>query len=225
MPRLRRAPPATEWRGMNHRTRTIRGIAAVGALVLAGGSLAACGDDDSGDEEESGQESAAEVTISDPWARTGTAGGNSAAYMEITGGTEASVLVAASASADVAAEVQIHETTSAGGSDDMSAGDTEGAEGPDDTSGDDMGDDTDMSGEDMEGMEDSEGDSGSGMMTMQEVSEIEIPAGETVSLEPGGYHVMLLDLASDLAVGDSIEVTLTFGGGYTETVTAEVRES
>lgn len=246
---------------MNRHTRTFRGIAAAGALLLAGGTLAACGDDDSDAEEESGQESASEVSISEPWARTGTAGGNTAVYMEITGGTEPSDLVAASVSPDVAAEAQIHETVAADGmaddtsgddagdmsGDDMSGGEmgdmsgeeSEGEMGTDDTSGEmtddtsgEMTDDTsgemtdDTSGE-MDGMDGMDGDDGgqSGMMTMQEVSAIAIPAGETVSLEPGGFHVMLLDLAADLEVGDSIEVTLSFSNGYEETVTAEVRES
>jgi copper(I)-binding protein len=225
---------------MNRHTRTFRGVAAAGALLLAGGTLAACGDDDSDTEEESGQESASEVSISEPWARTGTAGGNTAVYMEITGGTEQSDLVAASVSPDVAAEAQIHETMAADGmagdssgddAGDMSGDESEGEMGTDDTSGE-MTDDTsgemtdDTSGE-MDGMDGMDGDDGgqSGMMTMQEVSAIAIPAGETVSLEPGGFHVMLLDLAADLEVGDSIEVTLSFSNGYEETVTAEVRES
>ncbi|MGA0862526.1 MAG: copper chaperone PCu(A)C [Ilumatobacteraceae bacterium] len=49
-----------------------------------------------------------------------------------------------------------------------------------------------------------------GSMTMQQVEKIVLPAGETVSLKPGGYHVMLLGLAKPLAVGDTVPVTLTF---------------
>jgi hypothetical protein len=49
-----------------------------------------------------------------------------------------------------------------------------------------------------------------GSMTMQQVDKIMLPAGETVSLEPGGYHVMLMGLAKPLEVGDTIAVTLTF---------------
>ena len=227
---------------MNRHTRTFRGIAAAGALLLAGGTLAACGDDDSDADEESGQESASEVSISEPWARMGTAGGNTAVYMEITGGTQPSDLVAASVSTDVAAEAQIHETMAADGMADDTSGDDAGDMSGDDMSGGEMGD---MSGEESEGemgtddtsgemsddtsgeMDGMDGDDGgqSGMMTMQEVSAIAIPAGETVSLEPGGFHIMLLDLAADLEVGNSIEVTLSFSNGYEETVTAEVRES
>lgn len=39
---------------------------------------------------------------------------------------------------------------------------------------------------------------------------LSIPAGETVSLEPGGYHLMFMDLDGALEAGDTIDVTLTF---------------
>ena len=60
---------------------------------------------------------------------------------------------------------------------------------------------------------------------MQPVDSIEIPAGESVELEPGGYHIMVLDLAADLVAGDTVEVTLTFDSGETQKVDAEVKES
>ncbi len=48
------------------------------------------------------------------------------------------------------------------------------------------------------------------MMGMRPVSSIAIPAGKTVTLEPGGYHVMLFDLTGPIAEGDTIPVTLEF---------------
>jgi copper(I)-binding protein len=39
---------------------------------------------------------------------------------------------------------------------------------------------------------------------------IEIAPGESVSLQPGGFHLMLLDLMQDLAPGDAIALDLTF---------------
>ncbi|MFM8267246.1 MAG: copper chaperone PCu(A)C, partial [Ilumatobacteraceae bacterium] len=44
------------------------------------------------------------------------------------------------------------------------------------------------------------GDGMSGMdgMSMQEVDSIPLPAGETVALEPGGSHIMLLGLTAPL---------------------------
>lgn len=69
-----------------------------------------------------------------------------------------------------------------------------------------------------------DGETGGGMMTMREVDSVGIPAEGTVTLEPGGYHVMLMGLAEPLVPGDSFEVTLTFEVAGEQTVTAEVRE-
>jgi copper(I)-binding protein len=63
-----------------------------------------------------------------------------------------------------------------------------------------------------------------GTMSMSPVGSLSIPAGGTVSLEPGGYHVMLIDLTGDLVVGDSIEITLDFENAADVTVSAAVRE-
>lgn len=64
-----------------------------------------------------------------------------------------------------------------------------------------------------------------GMMQMAPVDEIPVPAGEIVSLEPGGYHIMLMDLAAPLETGATIEVTLTFEGAGEVVVEAEVRDT
>jgi periplasmic copper chaperone A len=63
-----------------------------------------------------------------------------------------------------------------------------------------------------------------GMMGMQPVKRLEIPAGGTVELKPGSYHIMLIGLKQDLKVGDSIEITLTFEKVGEIKVTATVRE-
>lgn len=39
---------------------------------------------------------------------------------------------------------------------------------------------------------------------------VPIPAGETVELKPGGFHVMFLDLKAPLKKGDTLNVSLTF---------------
>ena len=49
-----------------------------------------------------------------------------------------------------------------------------------------------------------------GMMGMQPVERLEIPAGGSVQLKPGSYHIMLIGLKQDLKAGDTIEITLTF---------------
>lgn len=205
-------------------TKLKRTLVTASAVALAAaGPLAACGSDDEAADDttttttaaDAGAESA--VTIEDVWVRPGTAGGNSAVYMTLTGGDTDDALVGVTVSADVVEAAEVHETVAAEGGADMGEGDM-----ADDTMpGDAMTDET-MPGEGDMGDDDSPG---GGMMTMQEVDSIAIPAGGTIALEPGGYHIMLLGLTEDLVVGDTIEVTLNFESGATETVTAEVQEA
>jgi copper(I)-binding protein len=67
--------------------------------------------------------------------------------------------------------------------------------------------------------------SSGGMMGMQPVARVEIPAGGSLQLKPGSYHVMLIGLARDLTVGDTIDLTLTFEKAGPITVKAQVRAS
>lgn len=60
------------------------------------------------------------------------------------------------------------------------------------------------------------------IMRMRPVAAIEIPAGETVHLEPGGTHVMLMGLTSPLIVGQAIPLKLMFGSGASLEVEAVV---
>jgi periplasmic copper chaperone A len=53
----------------------------------------------------------------------------------------------------------------------------------------------------------------SGMMQMRHVDSIDLPAGETVRLAPGGLHIMLMDLNRDLQPGTSVPITLEFADG------------
>jgi copper(I)-binding protein len=47
------------------------------------------------------------------------------------------------------------------------------------------------------------------VMEMREVGALALPAGKTVELKPGGYHLMLMDLAKPLAKGQTVMFTLT----------------
>ncbi len=47
-----------------------------------------------------------------------------------------------------------------------------------------------------------------GVMKMRRVDSLVLPAGETVVLEPGGYHVMLLDISRPLKVGEQVALVL-----------------
>ena len=49
-----------------------------------------------------------------------------------------------------------------------------------------------------------------GVMRMREIPGLDLAAGATVALAPGGYHLMLLDLKKPLAAGDTLPLTLTF---------------
>jgi len=50
-----------------------------------------------------------------------------------------------------------------------------------------------------------------GVMTMRPVtSGLPIPAGKSVALAPGGFHLMLMNLKAPLKAGDKVPVTLTF---------------
>lgn len=48
-----------------------------------------------------------------------------------------------------------------------------------------------------------------GMMRMRAVPFLELPAGKTVKLEPGGYHIMLFDLRQSLVAGQKLKLELT----------------
>lgn len=48
------------------------------------------------------------------------------------------------------------------------------------------------------------------VMKMSAMPAIHLPAGKTVALQPGGYHVMLMDLKGPLAKDSSVSITLQF---------------
>lgn len=47
-----------------------------------------------------------------------------------------------------------------------------------------------------------------GMMEMREMKKIDLPRDTTVSLEPGGIHVMLIGLKARIQAGDRVPLTL-----------------
>ncbi len=48
------------------------------------------------------------------------------------------------------------------------------------------------------------------VMKMRPVAGVDLPAGKTVELRPGAYHVMLMDLKQALAPGSTVPLTLLF---------------
>jgi copper(I)-binding protein len=62
-----------------------------------------------------------------------------------------------------------------------------------------------------------------GTMRMRELAGgLEIKAGETVELKPGGFHIMFQDLTEPLKQGDTVEGTLTFAKAGKVPVTFKV---
>lgn len=177
--------------------RRRRAVALVTAVaVSAGFGLTACGDDDDDDD---GAATESDIVITDAWARSSPMVASAgAAYMVITNPGDADdALVAAAVDDEVAATVEIHETRPVEGSATM----------PNETTMGGMSGTTPMS---------------TPMLEMVPVERIDVPAGGAAVLEPGGFHIMLLDLAEPLEDGDEIELTLTFEEAGERTVTAVV---
>lgn len=62
-----------------------------------------------------------------------------------------------------------------------------------------------------------------GIMTMGEMAGgLPLPAGQAVSLQPGGNHLMLIQVTAPLADGDTVDLTLTFDQAEPVIVTARI---
>ena len=61
------------------------------------------------------------------------------------------------------------------------------------------------------------------VMKMRQLSDgLVIPAGETVTLAPGGYHIMFMGLTGSLVEGETVPVILTFERAGTVTVALHI---
>ena len=58
---------------------------------------------------------------------------------------------------------------------------------------------------------------------MAETLQVMVPPGETLKFEPGGAHVMAMNLADTVKAGSKSDVTLTFVGGDKVSFPADVR--
>ena len=145
------------------------------------------------------------ASITNAWARTSAPGQTlGAVYFNLTV-DEDDTLIGVSVPSDTATGAEIHEVVVAEMSDD--ADEMEMSEGSEDM------DDTEISGE-------------MGAMRMQEMPNgLALSAGETISFEPGSYHVMLPELAEPLEPGDEFELTLDFETADDVTVTVEVADT
>lgn len=175
------------------------------AILCCGALLAACSSDDS---------SSDSVNVSDVWTRitapTATMG---AVYMKLES-ADGDKLMSASVPTDIAGKTEVHETVTGDEGESMEGESMNG-----DSMDGEHTDGGDMGGETMDGKE------GDAMMGMRPIESLELPAGEEVSLEPGGYHIMLFELKAPIADGDTIPVTLTFEKAGEVTVDAEARDA
>jgi copper(I)-binding protein len=62
-----------------------------------------------------------------------------------------------------------------------------------------------------------------GMQRMEAVSRIPLAAGDSLSLTPGGYHLMLRDMPRMPAVGESVTLCIEFAEGEAVCAQADVR--
>lgn len=63
-----------------------------------------------------------------------------------------------------------------------------------------------------------------GVMRMRKIDQIELSAGQTTELKPGGLHIMLIGLHGALEVGQQVELELEFDDGSKQRISAPVRE-
>ena len=199
--------------------------------------LAACGGSPAASNSPAGNIAgqSAGIQVQNAYTIVTPAGSNAAVYFTIQNDTgQADVLVGASG--DIAEAVEMHESVPATVGTDMqstdngvlSGGDPEAmgmaAEptateiagygnsdyGYSDTGGNSS---SDASGMDMSG----------DVMIMQPVDSIDLAAGGQVTFEPGGYHVMLINLNRDLSAGDTFTITLHFQNADDLPVTVTVQ--
>lgn len=180
-------------------------------IATAAVALAACGSNDEVTITMPTVAGSAEAVVVGAWARKSPmAASVGAGYLVITSPIN-DELLGITVPAEIAARVELHETVAVK-----------------------PADDSDTSGHDESGHDDSSHDESGhgnmppmagGMMTMREVGSIELPAGKMVMLQPGGLHIMFLDLAGPLELGSSFTATLTFAVADPLEVTFEVRDT
>jgi copper(I)-binding protein len=61
-----------------------------------------------------------------------------------------------------------------------------------------------------------------GVMKMRPVAGVDIKAGGETALQPGGLHIMMIDLKAPMKEGDVVPITLIFDDGSSKQVEAKV---
>lgn len=178
----------------------------VAATAVVGLIAAACGDD-----------GASSPSVEGAWARTSPMMADAGAVYFTISSDDAVAITDVSVPESIAGRAELHETVM------VDMGDDDMGDNMDDEMGHDaMEGDMDDDMEDMDGEHDMS-DMG-GAMQMQEVEDIPVAADGSVAFEPGGLHVMLLELADPLEIGETFTVTLTLDDGSELDIEVEVRD-
>lgn len=61
------------------------------------------------------------------------------------------------------------------------------------------------------------------VMKMRQIPGLDLAAGRTMELKPGGFHVMLMDLKQPLKGGESVPITLVFEDAAKQRFTQEIK--
>lgn len=61
------------------------------------------------------------------------------------------------------------------------------------------------------------------IMKMRQIPGLDLAAGRTTELKPGGYHVMLMDLKQPLKGGEQVSITLVFEDDAKKRFTQEIK--
>ena len=61
------------------------------------------------------------------------------------------------------------------------------------------------------------------VMKMRQVPGLDLAAGRTLELKPGGYHVMLMDLKQQLKGGEQVPITLVFEDDAKKRFTQDIK--
>lgn len=62
-----------------------------------------------------------------------------------------------------------------------------------------------------------------GVMKMRALPKLDLPAGKAVKLQPGGSHIMLMDLRQQMKKGDVVPLTLKVEGKDRKVQTIEIK--
>jgi copper(I)-binding protein len=186
-------------------------VALLGSICIAGSVVAGCSSSsDSSSDTTVAESASASITFTDAWSRSTAAGQTlGVVYMTINNSSDVDdSLLTVTVDPSVASGTEVHESYETGK-------DNNAAGGPGKSATINLRDSHMAHGG--SGHDDPHGIDTS-MMGMREVSRIVVPAKGSVTLEPAGYHIMLLDLAKPLVAGEFYDLTLTFENAGQKTV-------